>query len=405
MSLLVGLFVGPQGFVLCAALLAVTLLGVVWPWVGVRAVRCSVHFPRRRAREGEGVSVVLRMHNRLPWPVWGLMLEGGFVTACEEDDCPVPAVALARVAGWSVSDFTWEFRPACRGVYPTRRPAVRNGFPFGLWYAQRAVESCDELIVWPQVTSLVGVPSVAGCDVAVAATVSRHAGQEGDFLGVRPWRQGDSLRHVHWTQTARHNEFIVCERQAPARRRVRIRVDTDPSVHSGRGAGSSLEWSLRVGASLCEAFQAHDAQVELIVGSLHVTPAPGAQGMQRVLDALARFDPCRDALGPAGDAWEAHVAARRATRSNWAAAGDPASLQLVVTTDRALARRVRAPAAAGHPRWVILRVTGFDVAATEPSPPLPAWCQPSILLDNGVQAARHLRHGWERMSHDEWKAT
>ncbi len=400
MSLLVGLFVGPQGFVLCGALLAVTLLGVVWPWVGVRAVRCSVHFPRRRAREGEVVSVVLRVHNRLPWPVWGVMLEGGFATPGDDEDSPAPAVALARVPGWSVSDFTWEFQPACRGVYPTRRPAVSNGFPFGLWHAHRPVESCDELIVWPQVTSLVGVPSRAGRDVAVAATVTRRAGQEGDFLGVRPWRQGDSLRHVHWSQTARHGEFIVCERQAPARRWVRIRVETDPSVHAGRGPGSSLEWALRVGASLCEAFHAHGTHVELRVGALQWIPAPGALGMQRVLDALARFDPCRGAARSPGDVGEGEAVVCRAAQPNRATASDAASLRLVVTTDRALAGRVGAPAAR-HVQWIVLRAAGFDAETDEPSPPLPSWCQPASLLDSSAQAARQLRRDWERMSHDE----
>ena len=41
------------------ALLAVILLGVVWPWIAIRGVSCSLCFNRRRATEGDDVQVTL----------------------------------------------------------------------------------------------------------------------------------------------------------------------------------------------------------------------------------------------------------------------------------------------------------------------------------------------------------
>ena len=81
MSLMVGFFLGAQGFVLCAAIVAVIALGVIWPWLAIRAVRVTLRFDRHRTREGEPVTVELQVSNRLPWPVWGLAIEDGFLAA------------------------------------------------------------------------------------------------------------------------------------------------------------------------------------------------------------------------------------------------------------------------------------------------------------------------------------
>ena len=124
MSLLVGCFLGPQGLVLAAALSGVIALGVAWPFLAVHAVRCSLHFDRRRVREGEPLTVRLQVANRFPWPVWGLTVERGFFAALAEETTDAVAVALACVPGWSINEYSWEFRPACRGEYPTERPVV-----------------------------------------------------------------------------------------------------------------------------------------------------------------------------------------------------------------------------------------------------------------------------------------
>jgi len=99
MSLLVGLFIGPQGYVLAAAIAGVMVLGVAWPWVAMRAVRCEMTFPQRRAREGDVVRVLVRVRNRFPWPVWGLSIERGFFVDPDATGAAVPALALARVIG------------------------------------------------------------------------------------------------------------------------------------------------------------------------------------------------------------------------------------------------------------------------------------------------------------------
>ena len=54
-SLLIGMFLAPQGWIMFAALAAVIALGVVWPWIAIRGVSCTLRFNRRRASEGDRI--------------------------------------------------------------------------------------------------------------------------------------------------------------------------------------------------------------------------------------------------------------------------------------------------------------------------------------------------------------
>src|SRR5437588_65846 len=56
-SLLCGLFLHPQGFVLLGAVLAVVALGLAWPWLSLRALDGSLAFERAQIQEGESVEV------------------------------------------------------------------------------------------------------------------------------------------------------------------------------------------------------------------------------------------------------------------------------------------------------------------------------------------------------------
>jgi hypothetical protein len=77
-SLLCGLFLHTQGFVLCGGVLAVIALGVIWPWLSLRGLAGTITFDCARASEGESVEVRLALRSRLPWSALGLAVRDGF---------------------------------------------------------------------------------------------------------------------------------------------------------------------------------------------------------------------------------------------------------------------------------------------------------------------------------------
>lgn len=383
-SLLCGLFLHSQGFVLCAGILAVITLGVLWPWLTARGLSGSLAFDRTRASEGDAVEIRLTLRNRLPWSAWGLAVRGGF----DDGGGAEPAEAVAGIASAPprrTALCRWAFRTSRRGVYPLAAPRLTTGFPFGLWENGRAVAVETPLVVWPRTFPVGPVPPVSG-DRQVEGNVSRSkVGTNGDVLGVRPYRRGDSPRRIHWGQSARHDRLIVCELQSNARPVIQIVLDADPRVHAGTGPDSSREWAIRVVASFAKGWLEEGAQVGLAWGGHDLAPASGQAQAQKILDALAALpDGCDRPL--------AEVLACPKCR------GFRDGLQVIVTTDRAHAHQCCKACDAEHQRWVVLKAAAFGGCAAPAT-----WCAacppPWLLIESAETIPALLRGGWREARH------
>ncbi len=290
-SFLVGMFVGPQGFVLMWSFLGLLILGAVWPLLSLKAISCRLSFSKQRSAEGEDTVAVLEITNHWPVPFFGLMIVGDFLQdqVFEGDDV---AIGLQRIPGASVSTFKWNVKPENRGVLPRENPKIKNGFPFGIYNAITDVEIKGRTLVWPKSIDLKGMPEVSGTQFNISGILSDRAGLDGDVIGVRNYRQGDSMRHIHWGKTAQLNRLIVQERQSFAARPFDVYLDLTPEAHMGRGSQSSYEWAIRIAGSVCR--QLHDCQshVGLICVGLpseHLCSISNTNGISQLMDFLAKL--------------------------------------------------------------------------------------------------------------------
>ncbi|WP_158633723.1 DUF58 domain-containing protein [Tautonia sociabilis] len=339
-AVLCGWFVHARAYVLLIGVGSVIGLGLIWPKLSLMALRGRLVFEDRRTVEGKGTRARLVVTNYLPVGSWGLRLHGG-----EADDS---VANLAVVPGWRTTEFEFPYVPRVRGEYPVGTACLRTGFPFGLWEAQRPLESGGSLVVWPLAFPIDAIPEAAASDrTREGLTYLNRAGQTGDFFGVRPYVRGDPLRRIHWAQSARHDRLIVCERQASANLHLQVVLDVDPAVHGGRGPDGSREWAIRVAATLVEAFLARGALVELLAGDRAVSTGSGGQQRERLMDTLARI-PAHPST-----AIEAMLASRPARRFR-------DGLQVVITTDRGLDRPGVATIWPRSARAIVLRAGGFE---------------------------------------------
>ncbi len=290
-SCLVGLFIGPQGFVLMWSFLALLVLGAVWPLLSVKAISCRLSFSKQRSAEGEETVAILEITNHWPVPFFGLMIVGDFLQdqVFEGDDV---AIGLQRIPGASVSTFKWTVKPENRGILPRENPKIKNGFPFGIYNAFTDVEIKGRTLVWPKSIELKGMPEVSGTQFNISGILSDRAGLDGDVIGVRNYRQGDSMRHIHWGKTAQLNRLIVQERQSFAARPFDVYLDLTPEAHMGKGSQSSYEWAIRIAGSVCR--QLHDCQshVGLICVGLpseHLYKVSNTNGLSQLMDFLAKL--------------------------------------------------------------------------------------------------------------------
>ncbi len=378
---LCGMFLHPQGFVLALGLAAVVAVGATWPWVSLRGVRGSLAFEKARAREGEPVGVRLEFRNRCPWGVWGLVVRGALSDGEEGE----PGLGVARLGGWNTAVESAPFTPRCRGEYPLSTPRVATGFPFGLRTASRHLTVPAPLLVWPRTFPVGPVPTAAGGRSFEGSAVRDRAGHAGDLLGVRPYRRGDPLKRVHWPQTARNGELIVCELQECAVPRVQVILDTHPESHAGSGADGSREWAIRIAASFLEDWAGQGADVEAVVGGRVLKPLRGSVRSRQAyfLDALARLG--NDDFLRLLDLLDL-PACREFGQG----------LRVVVATDRALARVVPAASRGVAQRFVVLKSASFAGRAGSPADP-PLHVRPWVMLDGPAGIPRRLREAWKEV--------
>ncbi|HRK29751.1 MAG TPA: DUF58 domain-containing protein [Tepidisphaeraceae bacterium] len=173
------------------------------------------------------------------------------------------------------------FRAPRRGVYYIGQAALLSSFPFGLLHASKMVASSSTVVVWPRPIP-VNLSAVGRRPSHDAAAVWR-SGDDGDAAGVRPYRRGDSMRMIHWHQSARHDRLIVRDRAAAARPTISCRLDCRTSSYSDT---DEFDLAVGVAAGMVAAARAIGASMTLSIRSTFFNVVSESDA-RRVMDALS----------------------------------------------------------------------------------------------------------------------
>ncbi|MCD0460771.1 DUF58 domain-containing protein [Roseiconus lacunae] len=287
-SAIIGYSVSPIGWTMAASLSVMIVIGMAWPWIAVRAVACSLTPEEDRVHEDDACHFKLSVLNRLPLPVWGLAIEGYLdrQTQTGSEETP-PTVALAFVKGLSKSTYRFAVRPRLRGHYPQTLPLITCSFPFGIWTAKKQMREVSGMTVWPKVYPVAGRCPMSGRVWADLGEGNR-SGPNGDFIGVRDYRNGDAIKHVNWVATARADRLIVTERNAPQCPTIDVWIDTGGRSDLPTKVNQQLiSDRIRVAASLLVNLHQSAIPTRIQIGTRSIIPRRGPEGLRQLLDALA----------------------------------------------------------------------------------------------------------------------
>ena len=136
----------------------------------------------------------------------------------------------------SASSSTRRERRAPRRPRGSGRRGVGSAAPFGVAERRRRVTVSSPTVVYPRLVALdeLSLPRVGAHAGARDAREPRR-GTGHEYLGIREYRVGDSMRHVHWPSTARHGALMVREFEREQTRRLAVVIDSVPISPRRRG--------------------------------------------------------------------------------------------------------------------------------------------------------------------------
>lgn len=284
MSVMIGMYLAPIGWIIAASLSALIVVGMAWPWIAVRAAAFALQPANNRVQEGDACYLVLDIRNRLPLPLWGLAVEG--FLDCDQVDSElesVPTVALAYVRAWSTCRYRFALHPQLRGRYPTTTTYVACSFPFGIWTARRPLEDVSPITVWPKIYPIFDHLEESGRCMTAVGDGDRRGGTN-DFIGLRDYQLGDAFKHVNWIATARSDRLMVTERGAPQSPAWEVVVDD----RGGRSRDEIAD-QVRVAASVLANLHDQGVLFRVQIGTRRFAVQRGHEGFVRMMDALAEI--------------------------------------------------------------------------------------------------------------------
>jgi uncharacterized protein (DUF58 family) len=176
---------------------------------------------------------------------------------------------------------------------------VTSEFSPGLFSYRRILRVTDRLLVYPRMGSLnrrFAHTLFARADESDRPSRSFEPGDE-EFVGLREYRPGDSLRRIHWKMSSRlQGRLLVREYETARVKDALVLLDTFVAGAGEPRRRHRLERAVTFAATLVEALLAESYTVtfkafapELV--SLDLEPRRGA--LEELLQALALLRPSR----------------------------------------------------------------------------------------------------------------
>lgn len=187
-------------------------------------------------------------------------------------------------------EFEYQVTLDRRGLHMFPALRAESRAPFGFFRRNGQIDLPTRTLVYPEVRPLKRLELL---DRQLTAQVARpRAGVGYEVMGVRPYRPGDSPRHIHWRSVARTGTLISKEFADEAQPGLTLVLDlfnhpypTTESKHT------PFEWAVKAAASIGDYAQ-HRGYSLYVMSDDKVMAAPqGTVNEMALLQYLARVQP------------------------------------------------------------------------------------------------------------------
>ncbi len=162
------------------------------------------------------------------------------------------AFLVTHVKGGGDASFTYRRGRLRRGIYEDWPGYFYSEGIIGLARHTGRAHAESRLAVLPHFEELGSFPLVDSF-LHHQRTPQEYSSQKGagiDYYGVREFRSGDPLRHVHWKTTARRGELVVREFETETGTPLMVLIDNRAEAHVREENGFVLDAQARLAASV-----------------------------------------------------------------------------------------------------------------------------------------------------------
>ena len=139
-----------------------------------------------------------------------------------------------------------------RGHYELGPLKISTRWPFGLIQKTITVPKRCSLVVYPQPGRLAPRWNqiMREADSGTRYTRGQLGQQEGDFYGLRDWREGDSQRWIHWRTSARRGSLFVRQFEQSRSQDLILLIDLWRPIEPSRRHLASVEQAIQFAATI-----------------------------------------------------------------------------------------------------------------------------------------------------------
>jgi uncharacterized protein (DUF58 family) len=277
-------------YVMFALLAATLILAFVLPRFSLRGVT-SGRSLQSAAFEDDEIDIQVDLINTTHRNRYMIEVIDSFPAA--ERDLQTPMTFIARLKRKQRRRYSYKLTCYKRGEYTIGPLILKSAYPLGISSISRKIEEeCPTLLVYPKVFEVSALPLRASSYMPmIGIEATSMAGGCEEFFGVREYKQGDSLKYIHWPLTAKHGRYIVKDFEVRASTEVTIFVDLQNDSDIGEGKETTLEYAVKISASAAKYALERGHTVQLIGYGDKPCIVPYGKGVNQlavILEGLAR---------------------------------------------------------------------------------------------------------------------
>ena len=246
-----------------------------------------------RVTEDDILEVETEINSASFLPIFNFTLQDNFAGVPEKEE--KKRFFIGFLGPWSSCRIKYEYLCYKRGEYRAGPFTVYFFDPLNLFFFKRSYEVYSTVVVYPQTFRIQRFPALTRSVLPwFGIETARTSGDDDEFYGVREYKEGESVKRIHWVSSARKNKLIVKQYQLQSFFGTTIIFNLEKSKNIGEGREAVAEYIIKIAASVAKHLTEKGVSIELLahVGEIvHLPFNKGEDHLENILKVLAVAQP------------------------------------------------------------------------------------------------------------------